>query len=59
VALAAIRGNKALAELTERFHLHPNQIAVWRTRLQGRVMGIFGEPAKDDPTLSGKARRSS
>ena len=34
VALAAVKANKTLAELAQRFYLHANQIAVWKARLQ-------------------------
>jgi transposase-like protein len=33
VALAAIRGEKTLSELTEQFDIHPNQITEWKRRL--------------------------
>ncbi|MBS4098871.1 MAG: transposase, partial [Sulfuricella sp.] len=29
VALAAIKGDKTLAELAEQFDVHPNQISEW------------------------------
>lgn len=32
-ALAAIKGEKTLAELAEQFDVHPNQITQWRTLL--------------------------
>ena len=34
VALAAIRGEKTLAELAEQFDVHANQITSWRSQLR-------------------------
>ena len=33
VALAAIKGEKTLAELAEQFDIHPNQITQWKSQL--------------------------
>jgi transposase-like protein len=33
VALAAIKGEKMLAELAEQFDIHPNQITQWKSQL--------------------------
>ena len=33
VALAAIKGEKTLAELAQQFDVHPNQITQWRGQL--------------------------
>ncbi len=43
VALAALNGDKTLAELAQQFDVHPNQITDWKTRLQEGSAGVFGE----------------
>ena len=43
VALAAIKGEKTLAELAEQFDVHPNQITQWRSQLlEGALWRIIG-----------------
>ena len=41
VALAAIKGDKTLAELAQQFDVHPNQIAQWKTQLLDRAGVVF------------------
>jgi transposase-like protein len=41
--LAAIKGEKTLAELAEQFDIHPNQITQWKSQLQDGAAGVFGE----------------
>ena len=43
VALAAIKGEKTLAELAEQFDIHANQITQWKSHLQEGAAGVFGE----------------
>jgi len=45
VALAAIKGEKTLAELAQQFDVHPNQITNWKTRVQEGAAGLFGSDA--------------
>lgn len=42
VALAAIEGNQTLAELAQRFDVHPNQITEWRRQLVANAADAFG-----------------
>ena len=41
VALAALRGDKTLAELAQQYDLHPNQIVQWKAQLQDRATDLF------------------
>ena len=42
VALAAIKGDRTLAQLAEQFDVHPNQITSWKAQLEGGAADVFG-----------------
>ncbi|OAN56270.1 transposase [Sphingobium sp. TCM1] len=60
--MAAVKGEKTLAELAQQFDVHPNQIATWRSQLLEGSAGVFGsdntsetgEPPVDVKTLHAK-----
>ena len=41
VALEAIRGDKTLAELSEQYQIHPNQITNWKSKLVQDASHVF------------------
>ena len=53
VALAAVKSDKTLAELAERFQVHPTQITEWKQQLLARAAEVFGgtTPTADTPDL--------
>ena len=61
VALAAIKGDRTLAELAEQFDVHPNQITIWKAQLESGAADIFSsngiataQPAIDVKSLHAK-----
>jgi len=58
VALAAIKGDKTLADLAQQFDVHPNQITQWKAQLLDGAAGLFGSEARADaagPTIDLKS----
>ena len=59
VALAAVKGDQTIAELSQRFDVHPNQITQWKNQLLERAGEAFDgsglkEPPVDAKTLHAK-----
>jgi len=42
VALAAVKGDRTLAQPAEQFDVHPNQITSWKAQLEGGAADVFG-----------------
>src|SRR3954463_10098845 len=61
VALAAVKGDRTIAQLAEHFDVHPNQITAWKSQLEGSASEVFGSgggtpaiPAIDAEALQAK-----
>jgi len=46
VALAALAGDKTLAQLSQEFEVHQNQIVDWKKQLTERSAELFGKPTE-------------
>jgi transposase len=53
VALAAVRGDQTVAELSKQFEVHSNLVAHWKNQLLKNAVGAFdgGKAAKAEPDL--------
>jgi transposase len=57
VALAALKGEKTLADLAQQFGVHVNQITQWRSQLLEGATGVFehGKPEGAAPAIDLKS----
>ena len=53
VALAALKGDKTVAELTEQFDVHANQITEWKKQLLAQAEEVFLTKAERRAAESG------
>ena len=54
VALAAVKGDKTLVELSEYFDIHANQITQWKTQLLERARDAFNGAGSKEPPIDVK-----
>jgi transposase-like protein len=41
VAIAAIKGERTIAQIAEQFDVHPNQVTTWKAQLEGGAVDVF------------------
>jgi transposase-like protein len=56
--LAAIKGDKTLADLAQQFDVHPNQITQWKAQLLEGASGVFGSDARSGDLVGRRRRRT-
>ena len=56
VALAAIKGDRTLAQLAEQFDVHPNQITAWKAQLESGAADVFGRWGWADGAAGGRRK---
>ena len=49
VALAAIKGDRTVSQLSEQFDVHPNQITIWKDQLVEFAAEVFERGASGKP----------
>src|SRR5262245_19471911 len=55
VAIAAIKGERTIAQIAEQFDVHPNQVTMWKAQLEGGAAEVFGAGAAQEPPVDVKA----
>ena len=57
VAIAAIQGERTIAQIAEQFDVHPNQVTMWKAQLEGGAPDVFdnGTGSAQEPPVDVKA----
>jgi transposase len=51
VALAAIKGERTIAQLADQFDVHVSQISTWKDQLQAAAVDVFDGGVSTKPSL--------
>ena len=52
VALAAIKGERTIAQLADQFDVHPNQITTWKGQLENSAADVFVSGGGATPSVA-------
>lgn len=56
IAIAAIKGDKTIAQIAEEYQAHPNQVNEWKRQLLENGAGIFANGIKQQSTEDKKSQ---
>ena len=59
VAMAAIKGERTIAQLADQFDVHPNQITTWKAQLEGGAADVFGPGSGTAPAAPAGRREGA
>jgi transposase-like protein len=59
VAIAANKGKRTIAQISEQFDVHPNQVTTWKAQLEGSAADVFDGGTKITIKPAGRCRREA